>query len=188
MCGEDDVGSGRFALGHWLEDDVIAALRQRRAVPRPVESDERAVAIGLGKLGAVIDQQVVRRPMAGECRNRSKLLGADSNRLAAVSAILGRQHQLFLILVVIAFGPAVIAAFAKLHNLFGRQVDALLHGIELGPVLRELVAPVLGRKQMARGVERKSFAIADTSGKALGGRERLACLVGVVAPDAAPRL
>src|SRR5476649_1349167 len=122
--------------------------------------------------------------MAGKGRDRRQLLGANPGFLAAVAAIFRRQHQPLLSLVVIAFGPTVIATLAKLHHLFGRQIGALLDGVELRPVLRQLIAPMLGRKKMSGGIEREALAIAETGGVTLGGRENLPRLISVIAPDA----
>ena len=55
----------------------------------------------------------------------------------------------------------------------GRQVGVLLQSVELGPVLPELVAAVLGRENPARGIERDPLAVAQTRGEALCGREML---------------
>jgi len=60
--------------------------------------------------------------MAGKGGDRLLLSSTDSNRLAAVAAIFRRQDQLFLILVVIAFRPSVIAALLQLEDLLGRKL------------------------------------------------------------------
>src|SRR5260221_131984 len=101
--GEDDEVARDLALGEGLEDDVVAVLRQRRAVPGAVEGDEGASLIGLGEGRAVIDQEIVRRPVPGEGRDGRLLLRADAHRLAAVAALFGRQDQLLLLAVEIAF-------------------------------------------------------------------------------------
>ena len=44
--GEDHVGARGLAVGERLEHDIIAALGAGRAVPRAVEGDEGAAAIG----------------------------------------------------------------------------------------------------------------------------------------------
>jgi hypothetical protein len=54
---ENDKRPRRLAVGQRLEDDVVAALRERRAVPRAVESDECAAAIGLRELLRVVKQR-----------------------------------------------------------------------------------------------------------------------------------
>jgi hypothetical protein len=58
-------------------------------------------------------------------RDRSLPLGADTDLLAAVAAILRPEHQLFLYVVEIAFGPAVIRVLPQFDKLFGRQVLTL---------------------------------------------------------------
>ena len=47
------------------------------------------------------------------------------DRLAAVAAIFGRQHQLLLVTVEIAFRPAIVGALLESHQFFGGQVRAL---------------------------------------------------------------
>jgi hypothetical protein len=74
--------------------------------------------------------------MAGKGGNRRLLIGTDTDRLAAVAAIFGRQDELFLILVVIAFRPAVIGALLQLEEFLGGELDTLLDRVELGPILR----------------------------------------------------
>ena len=76
----------------------------------------------------------------------------------------------------------------QLHQLLRRLIGALLWCVEVGPVLPQLVPAVLGRKDPARGVEGDAFPIAEPGGEALGGGEALPGPVGVVAPDAGPRL
>ena len=125
--------------------------------------------------------------MARKSSNRSLLIGADSNRLAAVAAIFWRQDQLFLLLVVVAFRPSVITALLQLDNLLRGQFGALFDRVELGPVLRELIAAMLRDIEPPRLVEPKSLAITYAGRVPLGRREGLISLVGIVAPDASPR-
>src|SRR5580692_630620 len=110
---EDDEVARGLAVGKRLEDDVIALLRQRRAVPGAVEGDEGAALVGLGERRAVVDQESVRRPVAGEGSDGRLLLRADAHRLAAVAAVFGRQDQFLLLAVEIAFGPAEIGALGE---------------------------------------------------------------------------
>src|SRR5690242_905627 len=107
--------------------------------------------------------------MPGEERDRRRLVGADADLLAAVAAVFGSEHELVLILVEVALRPAVIAALLDGDDLLGRQIRALLHRVELRPVLRELIAAVLGRVKLAGGIEREAFAVADAGGIAVGG-------------------
>jgi hypothetical protein len=144
--GENHVIAGLLAIGQWLEDHVIAALRQRRAVPGPVEGDERAAAIGLRKLAAVVNQHVIRRPVSGKRGDRSLFAVANAGRLAAVAAIFRRQHELVLVLVEVAFRPAKIGALMQLDHFLGRRVGALLDRVELRPVLRQLVTSELSHE------------------------------------------
>ena len=118
-----------------LEHDVIAALRQRRAIPGAVEGDERPAAIGCREM-----RRRHRSPwsLGAQCPGKAAtggLLGrADADLLAAVAAIFGRQHQLVLIAVEVTFRPAEIGALFELDELFRRQIGPV-GGIEFGPVL-----------------------------------------------------
>src|SRR5262249_32271405 len=132
---------------------------------------------------AGIDQKIVRRPMAGQSRDRRLLTGADAD-FFAVAAIFRRQHELALYLIIITFGPAVVGAFLQQHDLLRRQLRALA-GVKVArPILRELIAAVLGDEQAPGGIEGKAFAVAQTGGVALRRREMLILFVGVVKPDA----
>jgi hypothetical protein len=63
-------------VGERLEEDVVAALRPRGAIPRPMKSNEGAAAIGLRKLHAHVDLQIIWRPVSGKCGDRRLLLRA----------------------------------------------------------------------------------------------------------------
>src|SRR5690349_518401 len=81
---KDDEFARKLAVLERLEHDVVAALREGRAVPRSVKSDERAVAIGSRKLLGAVEHEIVRRPMRGEGGDGRLLFRAHPNRLAAV--------------------------------------------------------------------------------------------------------
>ncbi|BDV35280.1 hypothetical protein SS37A_28090 [Methylocystis iwaonis] len=106
------------------------------------------------------------------------LIRADAHLLAAVAAIFGREHELLLKAVIIAFGPAVIGALTQLEKLFGGKIGALLRRVELGPVFRELIASVLGRVD-AIPCNSKALGVADARREALSGRKFLVALLGV---------
>src|SRR5690348_3622106 len=69
------------------EDDVVAALRPWRAIPRAVERDERAALIVLRELRPRVERDAEWRPVRGEERDRLRLVRALADRLAAVAAI-----------------------------------------------------------------------------------------------------
>src|SRR5207245_2284152 len=94
--GEDLVLPGGLALRERLEHHVVAALREWRSIPRAVECDERTSAIALRELIAVVEREVIGRPVAGEDRDRASLLRTDPDGLSAIAPVLGRQHQLLL--------------------------------------------------------------------------------------------
>ena len=114
--------------------------------------------------------------MAGERRDRRLLAGADAD-LFAVAAIFRRQHELVLQLIVVAFRPAVIGALLQQHDFLGRQLRALPRVEVARPVLRELIAAVLGDEETPGGVEREAFAVAQPGGVALRRREMLIFLL-----------
>src|SRR5882724_133078 len=83
-----------------------------------------------------------------------------------------------------AVAPFADGADADSHQLLRRQVGALLGLVECRPVLRELVAAVLGRIDAhARRIDRDAARVADARDETLGGREALPRLLGLVAPD-----
>src|SRR5262245_29574522 len=117
-------------------------------------------------------------------RNGSALVGATSDRLSPVAAILRSEDQLLLGQLEVAIRPAVVGVALQLHQLLRRLVGALLRRIESRPVLAQLVATVHGGKYPARRVEGEPFPVAQTGDEALGRREPLAGPVCVVAPGA----
>src|SRR5881628_361781 len=128
--------------------DTIAGLGQGRAVPRAVKRHEGPVAKPRGELGAPIERESVRRPMPRKRDQRLLLVLAASDRLA-VAPILGREHQVTQLGVVVAIRPAVVVPLRELEELFRRLFRALLQREQLGPVLAQLIAAVLGRVQLA---------------------------------------
>jgi len=117
------------------------------------------------------------------------LLRANSDRLTAVAAIFRGEHQLLLVIVEIAFGPTKVVALRDLQEFLGGEVRALIFVVELRPVFVELVASLLGRiEAQASRIHGNAVSIANAGGIALGGREFLVGLIGVVTPDASPRL
>src|SRR5581483_8279463 len=187
--GEDHVRTCGFTVGERLEYQVVAALRKRRTIPGAVEGDERATVVSLGKLAASVDDHIIRCPVGREGRHRGQLVGTFADGLAAVAAVLGREHQLVLLVIEITLGPAIVAALLDFQQFLGGQLRTLLGGIEARPVGPELIPAVLGGIQpRPRGIERDAVSVANTGGIALRGRELLAGLVGVIAPDAGARL
>lgn len=93
----------------------------------------------------MIDSQIVGGPVPWEGGDRRLPMRADPDRLA-IAAIFRREHQLILFLVIIALGPAIVGAGDELHQFLGRQIRALRRRVEPRPVLKELIATVLGRE------------------------------------------
>src|ERR1700679_2652327 len=81
----------RVIPGQRLEDDIVAALRVRCPIPRPVEGDEYAVAVVLGELLLVVQSHRVRCPMRREGRDRGDLGRAGSDLLPPIAAVLRRE-------------------------------------------------------------------------------------------------
>ena len=111
-----------------------------------MEGDEDSVAITGWELRLVVMRHAVRRPVGGKRGDGRNLVGANAHAFAAVTAILGRQHQLSRNSVVITFGPAVVASRFQEQQLLGRQGRFLDGLIELRPVRMQLIPPVLGRE------------------------------------------
>src|SRR5438552_9033526 len=153
-----------------------------------MERDERAALVGRRKLMSGIKQQVVWRPMTWKRRDRSALVGTQTNRFPAVTAVFWSKHKLTLAQIKVAIRPAVVGTALDPHQLLRRLIGTLLRRIEVRPVLPQLVAAMLGRKHPAHGIERDPLPVAQPGDEALGRREPLPRSIGVVAPDAGPRL
>src|SRR6185503_8594612 len=72
--------SRRAAICHRLIHDPVATGRQRRAIPRPVENDECAIAIPPWQLRPGVEEQAVRRPVPWEESHVARLSLATPNR------------------------------------------------------------------------------------------------------------
>src|SRR5579862_4015197 len=94
---------------HRQERHVESGLRQRRAIPRSVERDERAVLVLRRKLRARVEQQAVRRPVTREGIDRL-LLALAAVVLLAIAAVLRAIDLLVLGVRVVAIWPAVVPA------------------------------------------------------------------------------
>ncbi len=113
---------------------------------------------------------------------------AHTHLLAAVAAILRCEDQLLLEAVEIAFRPTVVMTLFESNDFFGWEFRPDLSFVELLPVFRELIPPMLRDEQPSVGVYRKAFAVANTAGIAFRGREPLIGFARVVAPGAAAGL
>src|SRR5215470_20334736 len=107
---EDDKRPGSLAVDQRLEHNIVAAMRFRCPVPRPVKRNEGAVLVSRRELAALVDKHVVRRPMRRERRYRRLLLRAGTHGLSSIATIFRRQDELLLDIIVIAFRPAKIGA------------------------------------------------------------------------------
>ena len=114
-----------------------------------VEGDEGTATVGPRKLPAEIDRKRVGCPMAREGGNRPAALRARPDCLAAIAAVFGGQHQLALVLVVVAFGPAIVGTCDELDQFLGRKICALFGRVEARPILMKLIASVLRSEQAA---------------------------------------
>src|SRR6476661_1626844 len=95
---EDLEVARRLLAGERLERHVARLLRQRRAIPRSVERDERAVAILRGELIARVEHHVDRREVRGEGGDRRREARAASGFLAVAAVF--RIEQVFLQVVI----------------------------------------------------------------------------------------
>jgi len=133
-----------------------------------VKRDEGAGPVWRRELLPVVDQQIVGSPVRGEGRDRRLLAATDPDGLPTVTAVLRSQDELLLRGVVVALRPAVVRAALQPDELLRREVGALLGTIEMRPVLRELIAPVLGRVDPdAGGIDRDASRIAEPRDEAL---------------------
>src|SRR6516162_5002323 len=97
-----------------------------------MEGNESTALIGLWELRGFVDLQIVRRPVSGKRRDRRFVLIAVADFLTSVAAIFRGEHELLL------------CAVVEDHDFLRRKLPALLRGVELRPVLMQLVAAVLG--------------------------------------------
>src|SRR5215472_14008277 len=128
--GENNAVPRRTLRRERLEHNVVTALGVRCAVPRAVEGNESAIVVARGEARAGVDHDIVRRPVRWKCRNRRELAGTDADGLAAVAAILRREHQLVLDGVEVALGPAVVAAASDAQQLLRRLRGFFLRSVE----------------------------------------------------------
>src|SRR5579871_3950409 len=182
--GEYDERPRRLAIGERLEHHVVAALGERRTVPRAVECDECASAVRVRKLPAAVDQEIVGRPVCRKPRNGATLVLTGPDSLAAITAVLGGKDQLLLIAIEIALRPTVIGAVLKLQQFFSGLICSLLRPIQFRPVLRELIPAMLHDIQPARLIECEPLTVADPGGEPLRRGEALPDSTGIVTPRA----
>src|SRR5207247_2322909 len=173
-----------FCAVHRLKHHVVATGRQRSAVPRSLKGDERAGLILLRELGARVEHQVARRPVARKPRDRQRILAAIAD-LLAVAPVLWHQQALALLPVVIAIRPAEVGAILYALELFRWQVGVLLVAEVLGKERVELVASVLNPIERTV-VPGERVLVARARGvTATTALLRLPCLVLVESPHAA---
>src|SRR5664279_4275193 len=134
-----------------------------------MKRDEGAALVLRGELRPVVERERVRRPVRREIHDRLDLLVAIADRLAAIAAVLGREHQLLLRGVEVALWPPVVAALHDPEQLLRRKIRALLWRVEPRPVVAELVAPVLRGVELPRCVERDADGVANARGVAASG-------------------
>src|SRR5579885_196021 len=132
---EDDEITRGLPTGKRLKDHVITPLRPGGAIPGAMKGDKSAAAIGFGKLRALVDLEIVRRPVSRKGGNRRFFLRANAYFLAAVAAIFRREDEPVLLFVVVAFRPAIVGALFEEHHLLRGLLLALLGGVELGKIL-----------------------------------------------------
>jgi hypothetical protein len=162
----------------------LVALLERRAVPGAVPGNERSALVLLGELGTIVEEHSVRRPVAGEGLDWILELVA-APYLRAIAPVLRHQHLLLALPVVVAVRPSKIVSIIDLEKFLGRQLSALLLGVEVGEELVELIASVLQCVQAVdRVIPRKRHRIPDARGIARVRRVLLARLVGLILPDA----
>jgi hypothetical protein len=117
--GKDLALAGRVIATERLEDDVISALRIWSPIKRAVKRYEHAFLIARRKLFFIVAHHAIGRPVRGEHSDWNHFIRANAY-FFAITAVLGRQNQLFNKWIVVAFRPAVIGALFEEHELFSR--------------------------------------------------------------------
>src|ERR1700731_1373234 len=111
-----------------------------------MESNERAANIGLWKLRAFVELEIVRCPVRWKRNQWLFGLIANAGLLATIPAVLWSQHHLLLCRIEIAVRPAVPGAVFDDDPFLSRKLEALFGGVEFGPILVQLIAAVLRDK------------------------------------------
>jgi len=108
--------------------------------------------------------------MRREVGRRRDFLRAQS-RGFPITAVLRCEHQSLLIRIVIAHGPAIVAALFEQQQFLGRQRRFQLRVFDdIGPVRMQLIPAVLRDKNaMSPHIEPESFSIANAGGVAFLG-------------------
>src|SRR5688500_2518097 len=186
---------------HGNERDLIALVRERRAVEAAVEGDEGAAMVPLRELVARVEVQSVRRPVRTEVHERHVVARAvDVVGPAAddrpVSAVLRREDlpaegrirrrlRADLGVVEVAVRPPGVAPAAEVHELLRRKYRIVLLRVELRPVLEELVASVRYAIELAIArIDGERDAVADARRPPLAIALRLVRAARVEAPYA----
>src|SRR6478672_12930425 len=129
-----------------------------------MEGDEGTSLVSLRELRALVNFEIVWRPVRGKRRDGRLEFCAVISLFAAIAAIFWRQHKLLLGGVEITFRPAVVAAvFQHQHALRGK-LRTLLRRVEFRPILVQLITAVFGDIKAPCGVKVKTFAVAYASG------------------------
>src|SRR5262245_37503116 len=128
-----------------------------------MECDKRSPSVGCGKLLSVVEEEGIRSPVGREDRNRVSLLRARPDRLATITSVLWGKNALLLGQVIVALGPPIVGAALQLHQFLRWLVGPLLWRVEARPVLSQLVAAVLGSKELTRGVDCDAYRVAIPS-------------------------
>src|ERR1700675_3705604 len=107
--------------------------------------------------------------MGWERSDWTHLVRANADRFASVTAVFWGQHEFLPHAVVVALGPAIVAAGIQKHQLFSRLRSFFFGFVELRPIRTELVSPVLCNEQSTRGVEGKTLRVTYPRCVALSG-------------------
>src|SRR5262249_40868226 len=137
------------------------------------------------KRRARIKEERVRRPVAGERRDRCLLLRALVD-LLSIATVFGREHELVELVREIAVRPAEVVAFVRLEQLFRRIVGVVM-GVEFptATVAAELIAAVhRGPQLIIERADRDAHRVANTLREMNAGRLGLTFLASVEPPDA----
>ncbi len=117
--GKDLALAGRVIASQRLEDDVISALRIWSPIKRAVKCYEHAFLVARRKLFFIVAHHAIGRPVRREYSDWGRFIRANAY-FFAITAVLGRQDQLFNKWIVVAFRPAVVGALFEEQEFFSR--------------------------------------------------------------------
>src|SRR3984957_20543470 len=144
-----------------VERQCYSLLGDRTPIPRIVKRNEDAIPVARWEFLPVVAHHSVRCPMRWKCSDRAYLVRVDAHRFATIATVVLSKHELLLHAVVVAPGPALISAESQHQQFFSWQRSLLFGLVKSGPVRMELIAAMLGHKQVPVRIEGKALCVAN---------------------------